>query len=399
MAYKKYKKLYIRGGASAGARVGGIILRSPVVKRTGSKLASLAKSAAMAAGAWAVNRYGPRVKVNATRALDKFVGKVLNGNSPVNNSPMIIPGVGVLPSYKTNYGKITSTGTGISKSSFEYVCGTPNEEWISQGQKYIQRVMETASCIKMLSTAPLNDVKQYVYTPTTFYSGVIQGLMFAGDSGTTSTTSGYLRAVGNGCDVYLHSHSANIRITSSTNINFMLRIYDLSAKITSKQTNAVTPIASWQNGIDLMFGNNSATTHLNDGVYPGHSKYFRDTWNVDKMTDVTFAAGGSHIHTIERKIQKVYPQWLLTQNDSGQIQAGLTYATMFVLIPTPVHDITFEDQVSIGVGSCDIVISHTLEFYGKVAKYPVFNNTSATGTVTTQEVVADTDFVETAVVN
>lgn len=396
MAYKK--RLYrIRGGFS-GATTGGFY-RSPVVKRTGLKLGQLAKSAAMAAGAWAANRYGPKIKVNATRALDKFVGKILNGSSPVNNSPMIIPGVGVLPSRKSQYGKITSSGTGISKSSFSYTSGTPNTDYIQNGQKSIYRVMDSTTCFKITSVPPNNAAESFVFNNATFLSTAYTSTLYIGNSGTGVTDSGYLRQNNQLSNIYIHSHYATIRITSSCNLNFLLRIYDLSCKQTSTQANIISPRTGWQSGVDEAFGTNSSSSFLNEGIYPGHSKYFRDGWNVDKITDVTFAAGGSHQHTIERNLHSLVPHWLVTQSSTNQTIAGLTSAVLLVLTSTPVHDQTTESSVGIGTASADVVISHQVEYYAKLATNPVIFLTNSTDTVTTEELVTDSDFTETAVVS
>lgn len=323
-----------------------------------------------------------------------IVGNVARGRSPMEGV-LPIPGSGVLVG-KSIYQTITNRGTGLTYTNTKIGKYRPNTLWVREGQKYVFRRMNGNSCFKIKNGSGFsNGLKGYNYLTREWIATCV-GHYYTGTGSTSDRTQdSYLSQTAITGDMYIHSCKSTVRITSSTNLNVNLRIYDLTAKYETSNSNVTDPQNAIQYGLDAAYGTNNAQFAGMEGIYPSHSKYFRDVWAVNKYTDISLPAGASHIHTVTRDIHHVFPLWkqsLIT--DQEHLYSGITGSFYFVLTPTPVHDQTNEDNVGLGVCSVDVVITTTVETYGKTAASAVLNSENIEDLVTTQEIIADTSISE-----
>lgn len=346
------------------------------------------------------NTLSPSAKAYIRNSAINLAEKVAKGVSPTKGV-LPIPGSGVLVG-KSMYQTLANKGTGITYTTTNIGVNKPNKRWIRDGQKYIFRRMNGNSCFKIKNNQGgySNGLKSYNYLNREWIATCV-GHYYTGSGSTADKTQdAYLGQTSRTADMYIHSCKSTVRITSATNLNVTLRIYDLTARFDTSNANVTSPQTAFEYGIDAAFGTNSVLTAGEEGVYPSHSKYFRDVWAVNKFTDISLKAGGSHVHTVNRNIHHVFPLWkqaLIT--DQEHIYSGLTGAFLFVLIPTPVHDQSNEDNVGLGTGSVDVVISTTIETYGKTASSTVINTENSEDLVTIAKLMVDNDLKDYTIEN
>lgn len=314
---------------------------------------------------------------------------------------LILPGLGTIPWKVTRSvgpQKIANKGSGLTRST--YTAGRNKmSSWVKEGQKYIYNSILDVNAFNLKTTVPYNGVT----SSSMLVNGelVSASLKMFGGSGATTTpsSSSYLSMEGRTGDIYLKEAKRILKITSATNLNCSLRVYELVARKDALSSQFTNPVTAWADGVDAAFGVNSSVDYKAPGIYPGHSKYFRVYWAIDKVIDIQLAAGASHEHVSTYNLNYLMPNCTIALDASANVYAGVTRAYLFVLSSTPVHDSVTEANVNLGIASVDIYISQTLEYYGKAGKSTVINFEFSQDAVTTGNVIADADIGEEAIVN
>ena len=349
---------------------------------------------------WAFKQLESRVKGVNWRVLlnekalknPKTIGHILT--NPINAA------------IRPNYQYITSKGTGIKRSS-HIVPKKPIPDYVKTiGTKFVNvRANATEDYLKMRSAnSKQNAVNQQI---------VFDGYRLALNQAYTSEVGmgGYNGPVPVQTDsvlgdIFLDNVHCETMITSSSNINQTLRIYECVAKISNRSEELSTPVAAFQKGVDAMIGTTATdTSYLSIGMFPSHSKYFRTAWLVEGVYDIELAAGGTHIHTSEYNYQTKIPNILFRGENANAYNniAGITRVRMYVLSGTPVHKKATgqaeADLVTIGVGSIDIATTSTYTTYGLPFKSTalMIDVVQDEFYITDQSVMTDSDFAETKI--
>lgn len=302
-----------------------------------------------------------------------------------------IPGVGVIttPFSKSFYAKATNKGTGITRSTYTVgkSRGIPRNV-ANLGYKCNRVVSDTGSNFS-LSNPDGNTRGITEFVSLTAGVMAIYQIQFPSS----------LHVLTPLAKLYMANMKSVITVTSATNINVSLRVYEMVSKIDTNDANYRTPVSAWSTGLDEKVGLSVPSTYSLIGIYPSMSDYLREYWHIDAYYDIELPAGQSHIHTSTYNINKVFPACRWANRASTSTIAGLTRSYLFVLSTTPVHDSVVETNVSLGVGKVDINITQNSEFWAVPASDSQLSWTVTGDAVTTAEVVSDADLSETGLVN
>jgi len=389
--YSRSKMSRYRGGfLPVLYRGASTALKNPAVR---DYMTGISYRAANAVSSYLPQKFNSRVKKITGRTTASWI-QGLAGKF-MGKSAVIIPGIGVLknPYSKSAYQKITNKGTGITTTN--YVSGTTQQipksvEKNAYKQQYV--VSSTGENFPLSNTGAASyttrGVAQYVHMDDADLNAFATLLPSNTDAKSDLAT------------MYMSSCKSVISMTSSTNMNVSVRIYECVSKKDTNIATYRTPEVAWQNGIDQTVGTSDTNSYKNIGVYPSMSPFFRDYWHVDGYYDVELAAGASHIHKSTYNINSYVPFSWFRNHGGSAATSGLTRAYLFVLSTTPIHDASNEDAIALGKGKVDINIVNTYEFYGipftdEGLSYDLGSDSIAT----TQELVTDSDFIETGVVN
>jgi len=356
---------------------------------------SLAKKGAYAVGSLVGKRY-PRASAWAYKATGMTPGDMLFSfyNKFKSNTGFVVPGLGVLkrPSTSSSYSKITNKGTGLTTT--KYSCGIPTSIPKSLDKNAYKQQYVVSSAGENFpvdnisaSSATTRGVGQYLHLDDTDLTTFANLLPANTDAKSDLAT------------MYMASAKSIVTITSASNMNMSLRIYECVSKKDTNIATYRTPEDAWKNGIDQMVGTSDSNSYKNIGVYPSMSPFFRDYWHVDSYYDIELAAGSSHVHKSNYNINSYVPFSWFRNHGGSAVTSGLTRAYLFVLSTTPVHDSTSEAAIALGRGKVDINILTTYEFYGIPFTDEGLSYDLGSDVVTTAEIVTDSDFIETTVVN
>lgn len=325
------------------------------------------------------------------KKLDSFVADALSKG--MGQSGVTLPGMGVIAAARTAYGGTTTNkGSGITKTTYEFgekrkvpdsiKDNNPRFVWLASGADY------------NFSIANPTAVTQGTGVQTFYTSGTMSVLRAYLDQDTSAIPDG-------GSDkIYLKDCNSKVTITSASNLNQTLRIYECIAKRDILNTVYNNPEVAWSTGIDNLKSNQNpdgASFRLL-GLFPGNSPAFRTYWHVDKYYDIELKAGATHIHESLYNINDAIQNDVWLQNNSGTALAGLTRAYLFVLNTSPIHDSATETNVAMGIGKVDINIQQQYEYHAMRGTRSYLNWTIAQDAITNAEVVTD-GFVESPVVN
>lgn len=379
--YRKY--LGIRGG-----------LRMPLVKNTTKQfIVDKAIPAGVTyAGAQARQRF-PK----ATQFADRMFGTpfeqallrfIADNKSKTGTT---IPGVGVIttPSSKSFYAKVTNKGTGLTRSTYTVgrSLNVPRSV-VNVGYKCNRVIFDTDSNFSISNS---NGNNRGVYEFVSLTAGYLSSFQTQFPSSVHALTPL--------AKLYMSNTKSIVSITSATNINVSLRIYELVSKIDTNVANYKTPVSAWSTGLDEKVGSATTSSYTLIGMYPSMSDYLREYWHIDAYYDVELPAGQSHVHTSTYNVNKMIPACRWSNHGTTSTIAGVTRAYLFVLSTTPVHDATTETNVSLGVGKVDINITQNFEFWAVPESDSQLSWLITGDAITTAEVVSDSDLTETGLVN
>lgn len=300
------------------------------------------------------------------------------------------PGVGVVIStaFKTPLRRVINKGTGVTKTSHVIGTYTVPDRVKANGLKTTYVRSNTGDNFALANTsAVFNGVAEL----PTLRAGVLQTIITGFPSGQYST--------GQTGHFYIGKVHTKMTVTSATNLNCRLRIYECVARQDNSNTSYITPIAAWSNGLDASLGTISATDYQSIGVYPSHSVFFREFFHVEQMYDIELAAGGSHVHESHYNISTVFANCRVQNYSTSHNIAGLTRFRLLVLSSTPIHDAVNEDNVALGVVTVDINNQETYEVYALPSSENQMTLDLLADIVTTAEVVTDSSISETGIVN
>lgn len=310
------------------------------------------------------------------------------------SSGLVIPKIGVLtsPKIKSSYFKINNMGTGITRSKYTSGTSVPVPKSI-----YNNAYKQTF----VLSDIDSNFTVPNTGTTSSTTRGVAQyGFLEVGDITTlvaqfpaSATASSQLGSF------YFGGTKSVLTVTSATNLNCSLRVYECVAKRDTNIAQYRTPVDAWSNGLDQTIGGSTTSTYSVLGMYPSSSPFFREYWHVENYFDIDLAAGGTHVHTSTYNVNSTYPNCLYANHGSTSTMNGLTRYYLFVLSGTPVHDSTNENNVQLGGAKVDVNIVQTYEYYSIPFTDEGLHTVVVGDTITTAEVLTDSSFTESGVIN
>jgi len=300
-----------------------------------------------------------------------------------------------IPGAKAGYARALNKGTGLSTTNYTFGKAINIPKGVrTNGYKcnYIVSNVDENFNIENPSTV-FKGVKQYI----TANDATLQALITAIGSDATIINVSTSDETAN---MYLSNISSEITITSATNLNCSLRIYECVAKRDTNIANYRTPIDAWKNGIDKAEGSQDDTFYQAIGIYPSNSPFFRDYWIVDAYYDVPLGAGKTHIHKSTYNTNMTIPYSFILNHGGSAVLSGLTRAYLFVLSSSPIHDSTNESNVALGLANVDINIVQNYEYYAIPYSSQRFTFSLGSDAIANSpEVVADSDLSEVAVVN
>lgn len=340
-------------------------------------------------------KYGKYVSLMdrlAGRPVEKLVNSFLTGKA--TPSGFILPKLGVIttPGQKSRYSKVTNKGTGITRS--KYVSGMakpiPKDLYnVAYKQTYV--LSNGDANFTVPNTGSTSSTTRGIASYGFLSAGYVDTLVAQFPASTTAKSQ-----LGS---FYFGSTKSILTVTSATNINCTLRVYECVARRDTNISTYNNPVSAWQNGIDQTIGGSTTSTYSLLGVYPSSSPFFREYWHVENYFDIDLAAGGTHIHTSTYNVNTVYPNCLYANHGSTSTMAGLTRYYLFVLSGTPVHDSTNENNVSLGGAKVDVNIVQTHEYYSMPFTDEGLHTNIAGDAITTAEVIADADLTEVGILN
>lgn len=375
-SYRMTKAMKIRGGSTANTMptYGGFSVSNLIttVRILGSAMRILAPKKYAALMSF--------IKTPAGAAFKTLIDSTMGAQ----------PGVGVVLSgkFKTPFKRVVNRGTGITKTSHS-VGGYRVPNYVkSFGQKQTYVRSNSGDNFTISNTSSLQNG---VAEAPAFRSGFLQTMVSAlptgqNDKGPTGT-------------VYLGKMSSKLLITSASNINCHLRIYECVCKHDTDNVNYRTPIQAWSAGLDQGLGTVGVNDYLSIGVYPSHSVFFREYYHVESVHDIELAAGGSHIHESNYNISSFMNTCRFQNHSSTANIAGLTRYRLMVLSSTPIHDSVTEDNVALGLVTIDVTNQETYEWFGLPSSENQMVLDLSSDAITTAEAVADADYIEVPVVN
>lgn len=316
---------------------------------------------------------------------------------------------------KAPYKRVVNKGTGITRTIHKSGKSQPLPKKLkSVGISYKTVIADQAEDYFTISTDPAANGLANTFIGTINGIGnqiyLTAGDLKAGlDDLNSHVSYEYLTDLNS--NFYIRDFTSTTRITSASNANCTLRIYELVARRNVPYVYASTPLEAWKYGIDIHGGVVSAGTTANTqpdggtlyqrGIYPSHSKVFKHFWKVEAYYDVNLPAGATHIHTTEVNIHQEIPNFLFLHGQVGATHAfgGLTRARLYVLTGSPIHDQTSEGNVSMGIVKVDMVSENTTQYYGIPLRNRYINVSNKPDTITTGEILGDTSLGETGLQN
>lgn len=388
-AMRRYRGGYVPGGRTFSS----MPVRTGRTSMGNRPLSSRLVGAGVNAGNMYLNRKFPK----AYKAFSSYAGMspldfaVMLYEKHKGNSGSSIPGMGVItsPSSRSAYFSIKNKGSGMTSSKYTTGKATSLPKSVDKNAYRVHYVLSNpAENFNIQNpTSIQNGVAQYL-TLTDTIMNTVSSLIPGGTLGTSDLAS-----------MYMSSIKSVITITSATNLNCKLRIYECVSKKDTNISKYRTPIDAWANGIDATTGGASATTYQSIGLYPSNSAFFRDYWHVDSYYDIELAAGASHQHKSTYNINTTIPFSWFKNHGGSAVTSGLTRAYLFVLSSSPVHDSSDEGLVRLGVSSVDINIVQTFEAYGIPNTDETLSLAIAGDNVVSERVITQSDIIESVVQN
>lgn len=328
----------------------------------------------------------------AGQPVESAISGLLKGHT--TSSGVVLPKLGVLtsPRLKSSYFKITNNGTGITRTRYDSGSAKPVPKSIytnAYKQTYVLSDGDSNFTVPNSGIMPnaTRGVAQYGFLEILD----LKNLIGAFPSSVTSKSP-----LGS---FYFGNTKSVMSITSATNLNCSLRVYECVAKRDTNISYYRTPIDAWSRGIDETVGSSTSTTYTSIGVYPSTSPIFREFWHVENYFDIDLAAGGTHIHTSTYHVNSTIPNCLVSEHGDTSAMAGVTRYYLFVLSGTPVHDSANENNVALGSVKVDVNIVQTYEYYSIPFTDEGLVTSLSSDLITTGEVVTDSDFIETQIIN
>lgn len=316
---------------------------------------------------------------------------------------------------------ITNTGTSLSRSRYSYGKPSQNAYTVDFKKRAQKNIISNAFTHRMVCAEGEQVVHSRPFACTTF-NMLSQGgaTNLEGDwrrisnqaawqgSGTenSNTNTIYISTFPNSTQGKLLASSTSVttRITSSSDLNQVVEIYELVSKCDMMATDTnmyvadylqYLPAQSFQNGIDSLLNSGIGSSYVTMDMKPGYSQQFRDLWAIDKKYTISLPAGASHVHVSKYQFDTYLSNFMIQRT---AWMGGLTRALMFVLKPTPVHG-TFEGQpttnLTTGEGAIDIVYQSYSVGYTAIGNNTIYYENSALGTVTDAEAYSDTSIQDT----
>lgn len=116
-----------------------------------------------------------------------------------------------------------------------------------------------------------------------------------------------------------------------------IEIFDCRAK----KANALSPLTHWEQGLSRAAGLNFLSEVVTfPGSQPTDSTYFKANWAVMKKTSIYLNTGGTHMHTIDRHVNKKFSLMEVNGKDDigEQIIASNTWSTFITVNGFPVDN-------------------------------------------------------------
>ncbi len=365
-----------------------------------SPLGKMAGRAASMAGSSAVNRYRSNPKYRKYfSTIDAIAGKPIEKMlfdafaKHATGSGLVIPKLGVLtsPLIKSRYLKVKGRGTGITRSIYTSGRAMPIPKTLyktAYRQIFVKSDQEANFSVPVtgVTSTSTHGVAEYGFLRV----GELKTLIKEFPDGVYSKS-----ALGS---FYFSNVKSVLSITSATNINCSVRVYECTAKRDTSVSQYVTPEESWSSGLYATTGRAQRDAYTNLGMYPGNSEFFRNYWHVENYIDIDMQSGSSHVHTSTYNINSSFPNCLFHyQRDPKATIAGLTRYYLIVLTGTPVHDADNPSLVGMGSAKVDVNVTQTFEYYANPFTDEGLAFNVASDDIGTQDVVTETTIKETEV--
>jgi len=199
--------------------------------------------------------------------------------------------------------------------------------------------------------------------------------------------------------IFLSSFQSEQMITNTCQIDIILEIYDLVAKVTRNDTDGsglsgTDPITIWTAAISREADTLTGQAYTLMGAKPTQYKWFNMNYDVVKKTTVEMAPGRTHRHTINWKVNRLIDVEYFVQY---AMVKGISFTTMYVI--RGATNVAKNLTGAYGIGTAQIAYEVTNQYHTKgVTNLPrksfFFNNLPTDLAVASQKIINEgTDVV------